>query len=258
MIQRGVNSPTGTTPVCRLPAVPKPWLDSMSFVPTESSHPPVSEYLEAVLELEEEGTRVIQARLADRLSVSAPSVSEMVRRLTAEGYVTTSEDRTLQLTAAGRERAVTVVRRHRLAERLLTDLLGLPWHKTHVEAARWEHVISDDVEALIVAKLGNPSTCPHGNPIPGGPPLTRQLVQLSTTAAGDTVRLERLTERLELDYDSLVYLDTYGLVPGAQGCVESVAPDETRLLRLDNTTIAVGVSLAENLYVSVLPGLPKT
>src|SRR6266513_1312590 len=92
----------------------------------DSMHPPVDEYLEAILELEEEGARVIQARLADRLAVSAPSVSEMVRRLRAEGYLEVNPDRTLSLTHKGRDWATTIVRRHRLAERLLTDLLGLP------------------------------------------------------------------------------------------------------------------------------------
>jgi DtxR family transcriptional regulator, Mn-dependent transcriptional regulator len=92
----------------------------------DAMHPPVDEYLEAILELEEEGARVIQARLADRLGVSAPSVSEMVRRLRAEGYLEVNGDRTLTLTHKGRDWATTIVRRHRLAERLLTDLLGLP------------------------------------------------------------------------------------------------------------------------------------
>src|ERR671936_748536 len=102
---------------------------------TEGFHPPVEEYLEAVHELEEEGVEVIQARLAERLGHSAPSVSEMVRRLKVEGYVTV-KNRAVSLTAKGRARAESVVRKHRLAERLLTDVIGLPWHKSHVEACR--------------------------------------------------------------------------------------------------------------------------
>src|SRR6516165_8339881 len=129
-------------------------------------HPPLEEYLEAIHELEEEGTQVIQARLAERVGHSAPAVSEMIRRLKAEGYLTV-EDRAVRLTPVGRERAESVVRKHRLAERLLTDIIGLPWHKAHVEAGRWEHVISDEVEARLIELLGNPQTCPHGNPIPG-------------------------------------------------------------------------------------------
>ena len=129
-------------------------------------HPPLEEYLEAIWELEEEGVQVIQARLAEHLGHSAPSVSEMVRRLRTDGYVAL-DGRSLSLTDKGRTRAVSVVRKHRLAERLLTDVIGIPWHKTHEEACRWEHVISDEVEERLVVLLGNPATCPHGNPIPG-------------------------------------------------------------------------------------------
>src|ERR1700677_4000496 len=105
-------------------------------------HPPLEEYLEAIHELEEEGTVVIQARLAERLGHSAPAVSEMIKRLREAGYVTV-KDRSVYLPDAGRPKAESVVRKHRLAERLLTDIIGLPWEKAHEEACRWEHVISD-------------------------------------------------------------------------------------------------------------------
>src|SRR5688500_16555599 len=129
-------------------------------------HPPLEEYLEAIHELEEEGTTVIQARLAERLGHSAPSVSEMIRRLKAEGYLDV-KGRAVVLTTKGRKRAESVVRKHRLAERLLTDVIGLEWHKAHVEACRWEHVISDEVEDRLVELLEHPTTCPHANPRPG-------------------------------------------------------------------------------------------
>ena len=111
----------------------------------EGFHPPVEEYLEAILEVGEEGAEVIQARLVERLGHSAPSVSETVRRLIDEGFVERS-GRTLVLTPRGKRRAEGVVRKHRLAELLLTEVIGLPWHKAHLEAGRWEHVISDEVE----------------------------------------------------------------------------------------------------------------
>ncbi|MGH9121293.1 MAG: metal-dependent transcriptional regulator, partial [Acidimicrobiales bacterium] len=129
-------------------------------------HPPLEEYLEAVHELEEEGTVVIQARLAERLGHSAPTVSGMVRRLRDGGYMA-AQGRALALTGEGRKLAESVVRRHRLAERLLTDVIGLPWEKAHIEACRWEHVISPEVEDRLVELLGHPTTCPHGNPIQG-------------------------------------------------------------------------------------------
>jgi DtxR family Mn-dependent transcriptional regulator len=212
-------------------------------------HPPLEEYLEAIHELEEEGTDVIQARLAERLGHSAPSVSEMIRRLRSEGYVE-PDGRSVTLTRKGRTLAESVVRKHRLAERLLTDVIGLAWHKAHVEACRWEHVISDEVEARLVVLLGNPSTCPHGNPIPGAPALDdRALVALAETAPGDQVRLERVTEQVEIDMDSLVYLSEHNFVPGARARVRARAPDGTLTLELDDGTIALGPALAQQLYV---------
>ena len=133
---------------------------------TDGFHPPVEEYLETIQSLTEEGTTVIQARIAERLGRSAPSVSEMLERLAADGYIERS-GRTIALTEQGRTLADSVIRKHRLAERLLVDVIGLPWHKAHLEAGRWEHVISDEVEERLVELLGNPRTCPHGNPIPG-------------------------------------------------------------------------------------------
>src|SRR5579875_2844375 len=149
----------------------------------EGFHPPVEEYLEAIHELGEEGARVIQARLAERLGHSAPAVSEMIRRLRDEGYVDV-RGRSLSLTDQGRSKAESVVRKHRLAERLLTDIIGLPWDKAHIEAGRWEHVISDEVEGLLVERLGHPTTCPHGNPIPGAGGDTVETVVLAELSQG--------------------------------------------------------------------------
>ena len=212
-------------------------------------HPPLEEYLEAIWELQEEGIQVIQARLAEHLEVSAPSVSEMVRRLRAEGWVDV-KDRFLTLTDKGRARAVSVVRKHRLAERLLTDVIGLPWHKTHVEACRWEHVISDEVEERLVTLLGNPGTCPHGNPIPGSGAPERALSALAASEPGDHVRLERVTEQVEVDLDALIYLDSHGFIPGVDAEVRAKAPDGTLTLALDEGTIALGPALASQLFVA--------
>ncbi len=214
----------------------------------EGFHPPLEEYLEAIWELEEEGVAVIQARLVEHLQHSAPSVSEMVRRLREDDYITVS-GRALRLTDKGRSRAISVVRKHRLAERLLTDIIGLPWHKTHVEACRWEHVMSDEVEERLVALLGNPPTCPHGNPIPGAGGPERDLVALSEALPGDRVRLERVTEQVEVDMPALIYLDEHGFTPGAAAEVRSRAPDGTLVLELENGSIALGPALAGQLYV---------
>lgn len=213
-------------------------------------HPPIEEYLEAIHELEEEGTTVIQARLAERLRHSAPSVSEMVTRLERDGYLA-RDGRTLKLTRSGQRRAESVVRKHRLAERLLTDVIGMPWHEAHIEACRWEHVISDAVEARLVELLGHPTTCPHGNPIPGAGGATIEMTSLAASQPGDAVTLERLTEQVEIDHDALVYLDTHNFRPGTKATVRAKAPDGTLTLDVDGDAVAVGRSLAEQLYVAV-------
>jgi DtxR family transcriptional regulator, iron-dependent repressor len=215
----------------------------------EGFHPPLEEYLEAIHELGEEGIVVIQARLAERLGHSAPAVSEMIRRIRDEGYIEL-RGRSLLLTDKGRSVAESVVRKHRLAERLLTDIIGLPWDKAHLEAGRWEHVISDDVESRLVELLGHPTTCPHGNPIPGSGGVLAEAFMLSDSHQGDHVRLERVTEMIEIDQDSLSYLSDNGFIPGTEAIVTSRAPDGTLILDLGRRTIALGPTLAQQLFVT--------
>jgi DtxR family Mn-dependent transcriptional regulator len=215
----------------------------------EGFHPPLEEYLEAIHELGEEGMVVIQARLAERLGHSAPAVSEMIKRLRDEGYVEV-RGRSLLLTDLGRRVAESVVRKHRLAERLLTDIIGLPWEKAHLEAGRWEHVISDEVEARLIEVLGHPTTCPHGNPIPGSGGTEPRVSALSESRRGDHVRLERVTEQVEIDSASMEYLSDHGFVPGTQATVASRAPDGTLTLDLGEHMIALGPGIASQLFVA--------
>jgi len=216
---------------------------------SDGFHPPVEEYLEAIQSLADEGRPVIQARIAERLGRSAPSVSEMLDRLSGDGYLRRS-GRVIELTDEGRTLADSVIRKHRLAERLLVDVIGLPWHKAHIEAGRWEHVISDEVEDRLVELLGNPRTCPHGNPIPGAPPVEGPQVCLTDVAPGGQVRLERITEAVELDMASLVYLDEHGLIPGCNLEVRDRAPDGTVTLVNDDATVALGPALCGQLFVT--------
>jgi DtxR family Mn-dependent transcriptional regulator len=173
----------------------------------------------------------------------------MVRRLRDEGYVEV-HGRSLLLTESGRTVAESVVRKHRLAERLLTDIIGLPWHLSHLEACRWEHVISDEVEARLVELLGNPSTCPHGNPIPGTRQNPQELTALADARGGDHVRLERVTEQVEIDAASMEYLSDHGFVPGTAATVADRAPDGTLTLNLSGQILALGPDLARQLYVA--------
>jgi DtxR family Mn-dependent transcriptional regulator len=212
------------------------------------SHP---EYLEALYEMAEEGIPTQQARLAEWLGVTAASVSEAVKRLTARGLISTGEQRRIELTPDGDELARTLVRRHRLAERFLVEVVGLPWHRAHEEASNWGRIVSDEVEDRFVDLLGDPATCVHGNPIPGsGHPVDQGgLRPLQEMTPGDRVRLERLTEDLELDLDVMLFFELSGLMPGADITVVAVAPDGTRTLEVAGEKVALGEHLADNLWV---------
>src|SRR5436190_14604029 len=189
-------------------------------------HDATEEYLETILEIEEEGIPPIRARLVERLGISAPAVSETVNRLVEQGYAQLLDDRSLRLTPKGRALAVSIVRRHRLAERLLTDVIGLEWEKVHREADRWEHAISADVEEKLVQLLGDPATCPHGNPIPGSGhkvegPASVPLTQLQP----GPVVVRRISEKVEIDDDAIAFLVQADLKPGSNAVVVGTSTD---------------------------------
>src|SRR5664279_693136 len=188
-------------------------------------HDTTEEYLESILAIEEEGVVPMRARLVERLGLSAAAVSETIGRLSDHGYVELLGDRSLHLTDKGRRLATTVVRRHRLAERLLVDVIGLEWEKVHREADRWEHAISSDVEEKLVLLLGDPATCPHGNPIPGT--KRKQATKPRTTLVDSLdgpVEVVRISEKIELDDDALNLLAEAQLIPGQRAIVVSRSP----------------------------------
>ena len=158
-------------------------------------HPAFEEYCECIFELAEDDVDVIQARIADRLNVSRPAVSEMIRRLEAEGLIQTDDG--IRLTETGQRLGTMVVRRHRLAERFLTDVLQLSWAEAHHEAGKWEHVMSESVEAAMDRLLGSPTTCPHGNPIPGSKYVQGKSRPLAAVTVGEGFTISRITEELE-------------------------------------------------------------
>ncbi len=217
----------------------------------ETVHASVEEYLEAMYGLAEEGVPVIQARLVERLGYSPQAVSEMVRRLTDDGYLDRA-GRGVSFTERGQVQATSIVRRHRLAERFLVDIVGLPWHKAHTEAGRWEHVISPDVEERFIELLNNPATCPHGSPIPGGPAVTTPQIPISDAGEGSRVHLARITEQIETDPDALVYLSEHGIIPGRDAVISERAPDGTVMLTVDEgaKTVAVGAAMSRQIYVN--------
>lgn len=186
-------------------------------------------YLRTILELEEEGIVPLRARISERLGHSGPTVSQTVGRMERDGLVVVTEDRSLQLTTTGRKKAIDVMRKHRLAERLLADVIGLDWAYVHEEACRWEHVMSELVERRLIELLGHPTESPYGNPIPGLDQLGDvpahtfdegviglvRALDASEGALTGTVR--RLAEPVQVDPDLLAQLRDAGVVPGATG-----------------------------------------
>ena len=180
-------------------------------------------YLRTIYELEEEGVIPLRARIAERLEQSGPTVSQTVARMERDGLVRVADDRHLQLTETGRELAVDVMRKHRLAERLLVDVIGLELEKVHAEACRWEHVMSDDVERRLIEVLDDPTTSPYGNPIPGldrigfTPPADEPaaLVRLSALDPGTPhrVRVRSLGENVQVDAELISEFRTAGVEP---------------------------------------------
>jgi DtxR family Mn-dependent transcriptional regulator len=183
-------------------------------------HDTTEEYLETIFEIEEEGIVPIRARLVERLRLSAPAVSDTVNRLVEQGNVELLDNKRLRLTPKGRAIARSIVRRHRLAERLLVDVIGLEWEKAHREADRWEHAISAEVEEKLVALLGDPATCPHGNPIPGSARTVDRSGSMLLSEAGEgSVVVSRISERLEMDDDALTLIAEAHLIPGSEAMV---------------------------------------
>jgi DtxR family transcriptional regulator, Mn-dependent transcriptional regulator len=213
---------------------------------------PSADYLEALYEIEEEGFPMVQAEIVRWMGVSRPSVSEHVKRLIADGLLS-ADGRTLAFTDAGRAMAISLVRRHRLAEHLLIDVIGLPWHQAHQEAEVWERVISPQVEDRLVAILDDPGACPHGNPIPGSAHEVdvTALTALKDISPGTTVTLRRLTEDLELELAVMRFLEHSGLMPGAQLRVDGIGPDGSMSLTVGGDPVALGAELADNLWVQV-------
>lgn len=219
-------------------------------VATRDARHPSADYLEALYEIEEEGFPMVQAEIARWMGVSRTSVSEHVKRLISDGLLG-ADGRTLGFTEHGRRMAVVLVRRHRLAEHLLIDVIGLPWHQAHQEAEVWERVISAQVEARLVEILGDPGACPHGNPIPGSSHEVdvSALTVLKEIEPGSTVTLRRLTEDLELELAVMRFLEESGLMPGASVRVDGVGPDGSMSLTVARAPVALGAELADNLWV---------
>jgi DtxR family Mn-dependent transcriptional regulator len=212
-------------------------------------HPAFEEYCETIFELREDDVDVIQARIAERLEVSRPAVSEMIRRMEGQGLVEI-DGGAIRLTDDGAVLAESVVRRHRLAERFLTDILGLSWADAHQEAGKWEHVISVPVEEAMIRVLGDPTTCPHGNPIPGSGYRAPETVSLTELEVGTPFTVSRIPEELEFTPGLLEYLEEASLRPGVSGTVTAASPDGTTTVEIDGRHVGVGEFAGSRILVT--------
>ena len=215
-------------------------------------------YLRTVYELLEEGVVPLRARIAERLHQSGPTVSQTVARMERDGLLVVDTDRTIKLTRTGAHLARDVMRKHRLAECLLTEVIGLEWDKVHDEACRWEHVISLDVEKRLIAILDTPTVSPYGNPIPGlkdlgvdieHTPFRQGAAPLADVATDEprTFTLRRMSENIQADLESLRALDEVGLRPGTE--FEAVKEQGGVRIAVGEKSLGLGLFAAELLFV---------
>lgn len=216
----------------------------------------LEEYLEAIYVLDAEGEVVLSSMLADYLNVARPTVTQTMQRMNAQGYVATGEGKEIVLTPVGREKAEEIVRRHRLLERWLTDELGLDWADAHVEAGRLEHSVSKMVEERLYERLNHPTTCPHGNVIPGTGARQPAGQPLTDIPAPAVVRVIRIFEQAEEDLDLLRFLHRAGIVPGAE---VAVLGHQSRFeagiaIEVEDQTYALDEQVARRILVSGTAG----
>jgi DtxR family transcriptional regulator, Mn-dependent transcriptional regulator len=220
----------------------------MGTYKTPEWHPAFEEYCETIFELREDEVDVIQARIAERLEVSRPAVSEMIHRLEKADLVSV-DGGVIRLTEDGAQLAESVVRRHRLAERFLTDILGLSWAEAHGEAGKWEHVISERVEDAMSRLLGDPTTCPHGNPIPGSDYSAPDAVALDELDVGAEFTVTRIPEELEFTPGLLDFLEDSSLQPGMSGVITASSPDGTTTVEIGGKHVGVGAFASARILV---------
>src|SRR5580698_5194799 len=213
-------------------------------------------YLRTVFELEEEGIVPLRARIAERLSQSGPTVSQTVARMERDGLLRVEGDRQLALTATGRELAMRVMRKHRLAECLLVGVIGMPWEEVHIEACRWEHVISENVERRVVELLDYPVRCPHGNVIPGLAELgvPEDATTRADVAAGEQVLVSRISEQVQSDAALMLRLKNIGIQPGREVTL-AISDNGVRVTSADNgadTGAELAADIAAHVFVTRL------
>jgi DtxR family Mn-dependent transcriptional regulator len=208
------------------------------------------EYLQTLFWLHEAGLQMTGANVARAMQLSAPTVHEMVGRLEKDGYITRAGDKTISFTDSGREHAEGIVRRHRLIERFLTDVLGIPWDEVHEEAERLEHAMSPVLEARMLAAIGDAKTCPHGHPIEAGARV--EGAPLADVEPGATLTVLRFENEAE---DLLHLLKDTGIEPGMEATLES-SDDDQVVISAGGRTLSLNRSIAETVSVLADPAPP--
>jgi DtxR family Mn-dependent transcriptional regulator len=213
----------------------------------------IEDYLMEIYDLARAGRTVIAARLQDKMGVSAATVNNTVHRMSRDGLVDIHENKEITLAPKGQTAAESIKRRHLLTERLLVDILGLDWADAHEEAHLIEHTITPRVEARIMSVLGNPTTCPHGNPMPGTDPATWPKTRpLATAQAGEEWVIDGIQEWAEEDHELMTFYQKNGLVPGAAVRVSEVATfNSTITVEIEGRSVTLGTRAAENLRIVV-------
>ena len=218
---------------------------------TEHATVAEEEYLQTLFWLQEAKLPMTGANVARAMQLSAPTVHEMIGRLERDGYITRGSNKAISFTDSGRDHAEGVVRRHRLIERFLTDVLGIPWDEVHEEAERLEHAMSPVLEERMLAAIGDAKTCPHGHPIVGHARL--EGVPLADVAEGATVKILRFENEAE---DLLHYLKEIGIEPAMEGTLTASTPDLVTLTTTEGQQIEVTFSVAETVSVLADPSPP--
>jgi len=211
--------------------------------------PIVEEYLEAIYKLQASGKQPGPTDLGKALAVSPPSAMEMMNRLEEKGLAARGKQKGIILTRRGEREALRLIRKHRISERFLVDILGMDWKDAHDEACKFEHVLSQDVESRMEAMLKNPGTCPHGQPIPDkdGNTVEERQRPLSSLARGESGIVAKVAEEKR---EFLEYLTGMGMMPGRTVCVEQIAPfDGPLLIRIDGQSHALDRDIAQKIWI---------
>jgi DtxR family Mn-dependent transcriptional regulator len=216
----------------------------------EKNSATIEDYLEILYIMQRDRVPIVGARLAELLRVTPPTVTNTLKRMARDGLVTSNEDLGIFLSERGIEMARSVMRRHMLTEWLLMSVLKVPWSQTHAEAHNLEHTVSEMIEEQMRINLGNPKTCPHGNPMPGFESVTSSWLPLIDIASGETVMIRRIHELGENDSELMKFLEENGIIPGAKVEISEILPfNQTIAVKLKDRNISLGFSSARFIYI---------